>query len=66
MITSQDKIQLKGKGITEEQLEYQLGCFRTGFPYLRLYAAATQGKGISVPTENERNELVHGWDEYRS
>lgn len=66
MITSQDKIQLKGKGITEEQLEYQLGCFRTGFPYLRLYAAATQSKGISVPTENERNELVHGWDEYRS
>ena len=66
MVTSQDKIQLKGKGITEEQLEYQLGCFRTGFPYLRLYAAATQSKGISVPTENERNELVHGWDEYRS
>lgn len=66
MITSQDKIQLNGKGISEEQLENQLQRFRTGFPYLKLYAAASPEKGIYVPTEDERNELVNRWDAYRA
>ncbi len=65
MVSEQDRIQLGKKGITEQQLEYQLGCFKTGFPFLKLYAAASVGKGISLPSESERKELVNLWDEYR-
>ena len=41
MITTQDKELLAKKGITEEQIAEQLACFQTGFPYLKLYAAAS-------------------------
>ena len=40
MITTQDKELLAKKGITEAQIAEQLACFQTGFPYLKLDAAA--------------------------
>ena len=45
MITTQDKELLAKKGITEEQIAEQLACFRKGFPYLKLDAAASIEKG---------------------
>ena len=47
MITTQDKELLAKKGITEEQIAEQLACFQTGFPFLKLDAAASIEKGIS-------------------
>ena len=41
MITPQDKEQLAQKGISEAQIAAQLDCFKTGFPYLELSAAAS-------------------------
>ena len=41
MLTAQDREQLAEKGISEKQITAQLASFETGFPYLRLYAAAS-------------------------
>ena len=46
MITTQDKELLAKKGITEAQIAEQLACFQTGFPYLKLDAAASIERGI--------------------
>ena len=46
-LDSKDIEFLDKKGISEEQLREQLEMIRTGFPYLRLEAAATPGHGIS-------------------
>ena len=36
MLTQQDLKQLAQKGISEQQIETQLGQFKTGFPFLKL------------------------------
>ena len=43
MITENDKLLLTRKGIKEEKLNKQLACFASGFPYLKLHAAASIG-----------------------
>ena len=40
MLSQQDLKQLAQKGISEQQIERQLGEFKTGFPFLKLEAAA--------------------------
>ena len=45
MITTKDKELLAKKGITEAQIAEQLACFQTGFPFLKLDAAASIEKG---------------------
>ena len=54
MITTQDKELLAKKGITEAQIAEQLACFQTGFPYLKLDAAASIEKGILAPDAEEQ------------
>ena len=54
MITTQDKELLAKKGITEEQIVEQLACFQTGFPFLKLDAAASIEKGILAPDAEEQ------------
>lgn len=65
MITTEDKELLAKKGITEERIEEQLACFRTGFPYLKLHAAASTGKGILAPAEEEQECYLAAWEAYR-
>ena len=65
MLTSQDKIQLQEKGITEEQLLDQLKCFQTGFPYLKLQGAAAIGPDIMVPASHDVDNYLQAWDEYK-
>lgn len=65
MITPQDKELLKSKGISEEQIAEQLACFKKGFPYLKLSAAASVEKGILTPDTNEQKEYLDAWEEYR-
>ena len=66
MLSQQDLKQLAQKGISEQQIERQLGEFKTGFPFLKLEAAAAIGKGIVAPTEAERKQYVEAWQQYKS
>ena len=66
MLTQEDREQIREKGISEEQIDRQLKCFEQGFPYLRLKEAASAGKGIVTPTEEETEELADRWNTYRA
>lgn len=63
MISAKDKEKLAQKGISEEKLNEQLNCFKTGFPYLKLYAAASVEEGILKLTEEEQQAFAEAWDE---
>ena len=63
-MTEKDKALLQQKGITEEQFREQLQCFVHGFPYLRLSAAASVEKGITVLAEAEQQAALAAWDAY--
>ena len=54
------------KGISEAQIERQLGEFKTGFPFLKLEAAAAIGKGIVAPTAAEGKQYVEAWQQYKA
>lgn len=64
MLTQEDKLYLSQKGISEEKLNAQLECFKTGFPWLKLASAASAESGITIPTEAERCEYLTAWEEY--
>ena len=66
MLSQQDLNQIASKGITQEQVETQLGEFKTGFPFLKLEAAAAIGHGIIAPTDEERKELTAAWEAYKA
>lgn len=63
-MTEKDKALLQQKGITEEQFREQLQCFVHGFPYLRLSAAASVEKGITVLSDAEQQAALAAWDAY--
>ena len=65
-LNEQDRELLREKGISEEQLEAQLKCFATGFPYLRLHAAAGVGNGILRLTDEDADRYVGLWNEYKA
>ena len=49
MLTQEDKDLLAKKGISEQQIAEQLACFEKGFPYLKLFAAASvENRGIML------------------
>lgn len=64
MLTQEDKAFLEKKGISEEKLNAQLNCFRTGFPWLKLAGAASPGNGITIPSETEKKDYLSAWDAY--
>lgn len=64
MITEKDKALLAQKGISEEKLNQQLACFVKGFPYLKLFAAASTEKGILTPTSEETEKYLEIWHNY--
>jgi hypothetical protein len=66
MLSEKDLKQISEKGITPEQIENQLNEFKTGFPFLRLEAAASIGNGIIAPSEAERKSLVEAWNAYKA
>lgn len=65
MLTKEDLKQIAAKGITESQLETQLKDFETGFPFLRLEAAAGIGRGIVAPTDEQKKSYAAAWDAYK-
>ena len=65
MLSQQDLKQIALRGISEEQIENQLKEFETGFPFLKLEAAAAVGKGIIAPSEEERKASIRHWEQYK-
>ena len=65
-LSEKDLKQIAQRGITPEQIETQLHQFETGFPFLRLEAAAAVGNGIVAPTEEERKKYVAAWQAYKA
>ncbi len=66
MLSQRDLEQLQQKGISEAQIERQLGEFKTGFPFLKLEAAAAIGKGIVAPTADQGKAYVEAWQQYKA
>ncbi len=66
MLSQQDLKQIAQKGITPEQIENQLNEFKTGFPFLKLEAAASIGNGIIAPNADERKQLEEVWNQYKA
>ena len=64
MITLQDKELLAKKGISEQQIVEQLACFEKGFPYLKLFAAASLKQGILAPDVDEQKKYLDAWEVY--
>ena len=66
MLSQQDLKQIAQKGITQEQIENQLNEFKTGFPFLRLEAAASIGRDIIAPDEQARKQYEEAWNAYKA
>ena len=66
MLSQQDLNQLAAKGISEEKLNSQLEEFKTGFPFLKLEAAASVGNGIIAPTEADVKQYEEAWEQYKA
>ena len=66
MLSQQDLEQIALKGISEEQINVQLEEFKTGFPFLKLEAAASIGHGIIAPAETDRKKYVDAWQQYKA
>jgi len=66
MLTEKDLKQIAQRGISKEQVENQLHQFETGFPFLKLEAAASIGNGIVAPSEDERKQYVAAWEAYKA
>jgi len=64
MLAELDLQQLKEKGISVEQVEDQLACFKNGFPYLTIQASASFEKGIRLIPENEQSIYMDTWINY--
>lgn len=63
-LTPEDREYIKQRGLSEQQLEAQVNRFKTGFPYLKIYAAARPGAGITILTDDEKKAAVERWDQY--
>ena len=66
MLNQNDLQQIAARGITQEQVEHQLEQFKTGFPFLRLEAAASIGQGVQAPTDEERQQFIECWNRYKN
>ena len=66
MLSEKDRELIARKGISEEKLNEEFEQFKTGFPFLKLEAAASAGKGIYVPTDEECNSYIKTWQEYKA
>ena len=64
IFTTQDKQQLKEKGISEEQVVEQLSYFREGYPALQIKCPATIGKGIIKLDDFKQQKYLLKWKDY--
>lgn len=59
-----DKTTLQRKGKSPKKLEEELKMLKEGFPFLKIKAAATIGKGISSLTEHQKADYIRIWNDY--
>ena len=64
IFTSEDKVQLKKKGISEDRIDEQLCYFKNGFPALNIIKPASIGEGIMKLDKVEKEVLVVKWEDY--
>lgn len=64
MLAQNDLELLSAKGISEQQIEEQLECFKKGFPYLEIVASASVDKGIMVISQEDQARYMDAWDAY--
>ena len=60
-----DLTTLQRKGISKEQLEEELKMLKEGFPFLKIYSAATIGKGIMALSDEDKAKYIKIWNEYQ-
>ena len=58
MFTAKDIRQIEERGATLRQIEEQVGHFKEGFPWMRIEAPATPGRGIRVLSPAEAEEAA--------
>lgn len=66
MLEEKDLKQLQAKGISEQQIETQIKQFETGFPFLKLEAAASIEQGILAPSAEQADAYVKAWEDYKA
>lgn len=66
MLSQEDLKQIALKGMSEEQIETQLEQFKTGFPFLKLEAAAEINRGIMAPDKDKRATYEKAWTDYKA
>lgn len=64
MINEHDLEQFVEKGISFEQINDQLECFKTGVPFLDIESAASIGNGILKLDIQEEEKVRHFWISY--
>ncbi len=64
MLTQDDLLLLQEKGISEQQIQEQLQCFASGFPFLKLEDSAGLGNGVLALDESAADHYLEVWDEY--
>lgn len=62
MLSEKDKVQIKAKGITLEQVNMQFDRFSNGFPTLAISAPATLGDGIISLNEEEMMSFIERYE----
>ena len=65
MWNENDKKLMAAKGIDESVIEAQLKRFETGFPWLKLEAAATVGNGITRLDSKQQSQCIKLWKEFQ-
>lgn len=65
MLNQKDLKQIAARGITEEQISHQLEQISKGFPFLKLEAPASIGKGIVRPDAEEAQSYIKTWEDYK-
>ena len=58
LFNDDDIQQIKGRGISPEEMERQMALFNTARPYLKLKGPCVPGKGIAVFTREEQKTLA--------
>ena len=66
MLSPKDMEQIAAKGISEAQIEKQLNEFKTGFPFLKLDAAASVDNGILAMGEDDVEMYTEAWKSYKA
>lgn len=64
MITTQDEILFRGKGISLSVVENQLKQFKDGFKFLKISRPASVGDGILRLTDDEVQQCSMNWNRY--